>query len=276
MNFVALDFETANYQRVSACQIGLVRVRSGKIEETFSSYINPVGGHLPMFSHFHGITPEKTKDAPTFDQLFGDVRHWLEAGEVISYTCFDKQVLNALVRHYKLPLSPRHKDACALAKARLPGLKKHRLPDVAEAIGLSPWKHHDALADAVTCAKAYEWLVTGRDVTPDEVTLADTQVSIPARTKVVLSSRIDAIFDDGRIDAREAVQLCYLLEDFRLVELPPFSVLHSVLIGALSDNVITREESLEIQRRLCDCIDAAGIESNLDRPEVSAFASSLS
>jgi len=33
MNFLALDFETANYYRDSACALGLVRVEDDKIVE---------------------------------------------------------------------------------------------------------------------------------------------------------------------------------------------------------------------------------------------------
>ena len=41
MNFVAIDFETADYQRDSACAVALVRVESGKIVAREHRLIRP-------------------------------------------------------------------------------------------------------------------------------------------------------------------------------------------------------------------------------------------
>ena len=41
MQFLAIDIETANAQRASICQIGIVSSRNGTISECFSSLVNP-------------------------------------------------------------------------------------------------------------------------------------------------------------------------------------------------------------------------------------------
>jgi DNA polymerase-3 subunit epsilon len=41
MNFLALDFETANYYRDSACALGLVRVENNEIVDRASFLIRP-------------------------------------------------------------------------------------------------------------------------------------------------------------------------------------------------------------------------------------------
>lgn len=38
MNYIAIDFETANYYQNSACQIGLVRFENGIEVESFISH----------------------------------------------------------------------------------------------------------------------------------------------------------------------------------------------------------------------------------------------
>lgn len=287
MDFVAIDFETANYQRVSACQVGLARVRNGQVVSTLLSYINPVGGHLPFFDKFHGITAEYTKHAPSFDKLVVELRPWLEGAPLVSYTGFDKQVLNALSKYYGISFNLEHVDACTLAKERLFRMPQHRLKDVAAVAGLPSWKHHDALADAITCAKVYEWLlastgdaynaVAGIRATPKPAKTHKPSppctYSVPAlpspiseRRKLTLASIVDDIFDDGKVDVFEAVSLCYILEDNRLTELPHFSSLYQTLRNALEDDVITQEETKFIKQRVCDCIDAIGLETNLDRP----------
>ncbi len=40
-NFVAIDFETADYGRVSACALALVRVEAGVIVQRAFHYIRP-------------------------------------------------------------------------------------------------------------------------------------------------------------------------------------------------------------------------------------------
>ena len=41
MNFVAMDFETANQHPASACSLALVLVRESKIIDRFYTVINP-------------------------------------------------------------------------------------------------------------------------------------------------------------------------------------------------------------------------------------------
>ena len=53
--FIAIDFETANPKRVSACALGYAKVRNCEIIETNGFLIKPVGGHAPFQSKIHGI-----------------------------------------------------------------------------------------------------------------------------------------------------------------------------------------------------------------------------
>jgi DNA polymerase-3 subunit epsilon len=53
-NFIAIDFETANRYRNSACAISVVRVEDGKIVDTFSQLIRPPVPHFE-FTYIHGI-----------------------------------------------------------------------------------------------------------------------------------------------------------------------------------------------------------------------------
>ena len=41
MNFIAMDFETANHYPESACSLALVMVRNNKIVDRFYTVINP-------------------------------------------------------------------------------------------------------------------------------------------------------------------------------------------------------------------------------------------
>lgn len=41
MNFIAMDFETANYQKHSACSLALVMVRNSQIVDEYYTLIKP-------------------------------------------------------------------------------------------------------------------------------------------------------------------------------------------------------------------------------------------
>jgi DNA polymerase-3 subunit epsilon len=58
--FIAIDFETGNPKRVSACALGYAKVSDGNITETNGHLIRPVGGHAPFQSKIHGLKDKHT------------------------------------------------------------------------------------------------------------------------------------------------------------------------------------------------------------------------
>ena len=73
MNFVAIDFETANYSPDSACAIGLVKVVGGEIVDKAVHLIRPPTREF-VFTYIHGL---KWKDVARSDD-FGTL--WPQAG----------------------------------------------------------------------------------------------------------------------------------------------------------------------------------------------------
>ena len=70
-DFVAIDFETANRLRSSVCSVGLVFVRNGQIVDERYSLIKPYPNYyLDDNIAIHHITPDDTRDAPTFDEVW--------------------------------------------------------------------------------------------------------------------------------------------------------------------------------------------------------------
>ena len=68
-NFAAIDFETANFERGSACSVGVVVVRDGKVADTFYSLIQPEPNYYNYWcTRVHGLTRKDTDDAPIFPE----------------------------------------------------------------------------------------------------------------------------------------------------------------------------------------------------------------
>jgi len=153
-HFFAIDFETANPKRVSACSFGYAEVFNDEIVDSKGYLIKPVGGHSPIQSKIHGITKEHTFDKPYFNQLWDEIHDIFDA-PLIGHSLFDQQVLNALSDHFNWGLEFDYIDTFSYAQNRLPRLKNWKLITLAEYLCIPVTKHHDAMEDAILCAKIF-------------------------------------------------------------------------------------------------------------------------
>lgn len=155
MDFTAIDFETANEQRDSACQLGAVVVRGGDIIRRHCWLIRP----RPMrFSRVniavHGITAELVRDEPDFGELWDSIGQVLSGQVLVAHNArFDIGVLQACMARYGLG-SPDLEFSCTRAVGHYawPGQLGYGLKAIANRLGIS-FQHHDALEDAMACAK---------------------------------------------------------------------------------------------------------------------------
>jgi DNA polymerase-3 subunit epsilon len=156
LDFVTIDFETANSFRGSPCAVGLARVRDGVVVETASDLMRPPGGHDhfdPWNVRIHGITPDQVTDAPVFADLWPAVLDFIGGDTVVAHNAsFDLGVIREACAASGLPW-PSLRYACTLVLARKTyNLLSYSLPFVVEAAGLSLDDHHDAGADALAAA----------------------------------------------------------------------------------------------------------------------------
>ena len=102
-NFVAIDFETANYEPTSICSVGLVVVRGGEITQRMHRLVCPEPDYyIRRFSEqVHGIYPADTCGAPTFDAVWSEIVPWVEGLPFVAHNkAFDERVLRAACRMY--------------------------------------------------------------------------------------------------------------------------------------------------------------------------------
>jgi DNA polymerase III subunit epsilon len=153
--FVAIDFETANYERGSACSIGLVKIRNNEIIAKECRLINPQTYFLDDFTeNIHGITADDVKDAPLFDVVWGELSPLLVNADFIAAhnAPFDRSVLYKCCDKYKIK-PPTQKFVCTVKIARACWkLKPAALTNVCSHLGIK-LNHHQALSDALACAK---------------------------------------------------------------------------------------------------------------------------
>lgn len=155
-NFTAIDFETANETRGSACSVGLARVENGKIVDTFYSLICPD----PLYFNkrniaVHNITPQMCKGAPSMVQLWPQLKPWIDGQILVGHNVsFERSVLNHFYGKQNM-VDPALDYLCTLYLSRV---HLHMLPDqklstVYRALFNKEVNHHHAMEDAVACAE---------------------------------------------------------------------------------------------------------------------------
>lgn len=155
MNFVAIDFETANRYRSSACSMAVVTVENGTVVDTAYHLIRPPVVEFDYWNtRVHGITSKDVIDKPTFAELWNQLKPLLDNKVVVAHNAaFDISVLKSLINEYQLtPARFRHACTVSLARKVWPGESSYKLSALAERFNLS-FKHHHALDDAYICAK---------------------------------------------------------------------------------------------------------------------------
>jgi DNA polymerase III subunit epsilon len=155
MEFTAIDFETANSDRHSACQLAAVKVRNGQIVDQQCWWIRPRPFHFhPMNIGVHGIAPERVAGEPEFGQCWSMIRRYLSDECLIAHNApFDIGVLLACLRFHGLPV-PELEFSCTRLISRNTWTDRpaYGLKPLANWLGVS-FRHHDALEDSIACAK---------------------------------------------------------------------------------------------------------------------------
>jgi len=152
-NFVAIDFETANYSRTSACAVGMVHVKDSKIIAEETLLIRPPQRQF-NFTYIHGLTWDDVKAEPTFIELWDVINGFISRADflVAHNASFDRGVLQQCCENYGIP-APSLPFVCTVQLARKQwDIYPTKLPNVCDYLDI-PLNHHDAASDSQACAK---------------------------------------------------------------------------------------------------------------------------
>ncbi len=151
--FAAIDFETADHGRDSACAVAVVVVDGIEIVKEDHFLIRPPRQQF-LFSWVHGITWRDVADAPAFGDIWPRVAELIDGVEFLAAhnAGFDRSVLFQCC-HYAGLECPELRFQCTAKLARQAwGLSPATLPDVCRHLGIA-LRHHQADSDARACAE---------------------------------------------------------------------------------------------------------------------------
>ena len=156
LTFNAIDVETANADRASICQIGIVHVRDGEIEDRWQTLINPEGWFDPWNVSIHGVEEDDVRDSPTLPEVRTELRARLRGSVLVSHTSFDRVAFERAMSRYDLEqLQVTWLDSARIARRAWPdryGLRGYGLKNIARDLDIS-LRHQDALEDARAAAE---------------------------------------------------------------------------------------------------------------------------
>lgn len=192
-NFAAVDFETANSSRSSACALGLVIVRDGAIAESSEYLIKPVGPNWdpkmePLSSFFdgynmmiHGIDAKRVKHSPHFGEAWPEIQQKIAGLPLVAHNAaFDIGVLRDALSLHGVQW-PDLQYLCTMVLARRTWeLPSYKLSFVADAAGIEfdELMHHNAQFDALMSAMVFANILDFHKADNIESLLSTTGVRI--------------------------------------------------------------------------------------------------
>ena len=156
MKTIAIDFETANEQRGSACSVGLAWIDDNRVVRVEERLIRPRDMRFSSFNiAIHGIRPEHVEDCPEFPEVMDEFADDFDGATMIAHNAaFDFSVWRSCLDLYGF----RYPDLSYLCSVKMaqrvwPHLISHKLNVLAQHLGLN-FAHHNAAEDAAICAEA--------------------------------------------------------------------------------------------------------------------------
>lgn len=161
LDYIAIDFETANYYKNSACSVGLVRFIDGKETDSCYSLIHPAKMYfVPEWTRdIHHISYNDVRDKPYFPEIWNSmVMPFINKTPGVPLVAhngnmFDMPVIKGCCEYFEMDLpSIEYFDSLIIARKTWPNIKSHKLTDLGQHFGIN-YLAHDALEDSRVCGQ---------------------------------------------------------------------------------------------------------------------------
>lgn len=155
--FCVFDFETTgtSARTDKVIEIGMARIKKGKIVDTFSTFINP-GRPVPYYiTNITGIKTEDVQDAPYFDEVYSKIKEFIGDSVLVAHNLgFDISFLRNECFSAELEMVP-NAAICTLKLARkiFPALPSKSLGNIVKHLKIRHRGVHRGLGDATATGK---------------------------------------------------------------------------------------------------------------------------
>lgn len=146
-----VDIETTGgsptYSRI--IEIGIVKVKDGKVVSQYNQLINPQQHLDPFITQLTGITSKDLDSAPTFSEIKKDILELLVDSLFIAHNVrFDYGFLRQEFKREEISFSLKHLCTVKLARLLYPSLGSYNLDSIISNFNLTCENRHRAFDDA--------------------------------------------------------------------------------------------------------------------------------
>ncbi len=160
VTFTVLDVETTGLSAASGhriCEIALLRLRGGKVLDSFESLIDPQRSISPGASAVNGLTDFRVKGQPLFGQVAERVQALLDGAVLVAHNApFDLSFLAGEWRRLRWPPRMGFTVDTLLLARRLYAFRRNNLADVARSLRVRIDQEHRAMGDVWTTQRVLQ------------------------------------------------------------------------------------------------------------------------
>lgn len=275
MKVTFFDVEYANIRNKSICQIGILsrELENPNAEvEKVNILINPDDEYDENCTRIHGITAEKTKDAPLLKDVWSSLEKYFTNSIVIGHNvaATDLDALQKNADRYGI-LLPKIYYLCTYELARLivPSflVPDYSLNSLCSFFNIPEINTHNAFFDACACSDLLDKLVSYVDINIEkeikaynvnEVNSFITYVSNPTiKYKIhALYGMITGFALDSIINEKEKTALKEWRDlAFEFKNYYEINKIITIIDSILEDNIITKKEIIQLKANIKQLLD---------------------
>ena len=160
-DFICIDLETTglNPKRDRIIEIGAVKVRDGKIVETFQQLIDPKQQLEERVEMLTGISSKELEGKPTIREVLPALREFLEEDVLLGHrVLFDYSFLKRTFTNEKISFERKGIDTLKLARQFVTDCESKKLESLCQYYDIK-LQAHRALNDAQATVELYQKLV---------------------------------------------------------------------------------------------------------------------
>ena len=156
--YVVFDIETTGFspEKNTIIEIGAVKVADGKIQDKYSTFINP---DVPIpfdIEKLTGINDAMVLPYPKIDQILPEFLEFVGECPLVAHNAgFDVGFIGHFAAKLGLAFNPTVLDTVSLARLLLPSLNRYKLDTVGQGLKYLLENHHRAVDDAGATAEIF-------------------------------------------------------------------------------------------------------------------------
>lgn len=156
--FTVFDIETTGLSNINdeIIEIGAVKIKEGKIIDTFETFVNPKIPISSFITKLTGIDESMVKDAPSIEEILPKFLEFSSNSVLVAHNAnFDVSFIKSKAKKFNLNVNNTVLDTLELSRHLYKDLKNYKLDTLAEHLQVKLEHHHRAVDDARATAEIF-------------------------------------------------------------------------------------------------------------------------